>query len=84
VIFFVGDYCAGCCNMAFENPTIFGGKIVTVEQILSQQLSADDESVASKGQALGAIRSRLGVVHQNRVWTMPYPVRLVEVSLLIF
>ncbi|MHB8218640.1 MAG: hypothetical protein ACYDDS_21415 [Candidatus Sulfotelmatobacter sp.] len=69
--------------MAFENPMVFGWEVITVKQIFFYQLPGDNESIASEGQALGSIRSCLGVEHQHGVGTLPFPFRLVKVSILI-
>jgi len=47
-------------------------------------LPGNDESVASKGQTLGSISSRLGIEHEHRVRALPSPLPLVDVSLCIF
>ena len=70
--------------MAFKNPKIVGGEIVAEKQIFCRQLSTDDESVASKGQALSSISSCFGVENQHRVRAMPFPLWFIEVVLLIF
>lgn len=84
MIIFGGDYRARCSSVTFENPLVFEGKIIPVEQNFSYQLSTGDESVASEGQTLGSIRSRLSVENQHRVGTMPRTFRSVKVSLLVF
>ena|SRR5258708_29142628 len=76
-------YWAGGRNMAFENPPIPDRKIVTVKDILFHQLSGNGESVASKGQVLGSISTRLGIKHEHRVWATPFPHRFVEAWCLI-
>ena len=81
---FGGDYGVGYRNVTCENPLLFWGKIVPVEQIFSYQLPTGDESVASEGQALSSIRSRLGVENQHRFRPMPFAFRLIEASILIF
>ena len=77
---FIRYHCSGCCNMAFENPPVLWREIITVEQIFFHQLPSDDESVASEGQALGLIRSRLGIETNIASGRIPFPFRLVEVS----
>jgi hypothetical protein len=72
-------HCSGYRNIAFENPPVLGRQAGTVEQIFFYQLPGGDESVASKGQTLGSIGSRLGIEHEHRVWEIPFPLRPFEV-----
>ena len=72
------------CDIAFKSPKIVGGEVIAEKEIFCRQLSTDDESVASKGQALSSISSCFGVENEHCIRAMPFPLRFIEVVLLIF
>ena len=77
---FIRYHCSWRCDIAFKNPKVLGGEIITVKQTFLRQLPTNDESVASKGQALGSISSRLGVENEHRIRAIPFPLRFVEIG----